>query len=332
MPTVKRFHAPDGDALVLPFGITCINVTDMMAKFLMLAKSTDKMEALMSQKPFWRMFADPNAILALQELSMQILCNVVVEMNRERLIPVSNHKSSSSLSNFPRMPGQDNSNKSNHCHNRPVSVFDFSEVLERTERRVRDDLLGAGPSTVEELRSIAATLATKYQHVLEEKERKGGMIANAATTSSSDSGTNTNNPVQNAVAGASHMAGSAVAGASNMATGMFEKLKGATKLTGPMVFSNPLARHSSNSEPHNTPTATTTQVTAAPTIVDIPPPVASQSEDLLNATSTSTTGRADAAPTIENDWTGVSKDDLLSFPQVPPFHFSIIDDDDDEGI
>jgi hypothetical protein len=81
----ERFFS--GDASVLPFGITCINVTDMMAKFLMLAKSTDRMDALLSQKPFWRMFADPNAIIALQELSMTMLCDVVVELRRERQTP-----------------------------------------------------------------------------------------------------------------------------------------------------------------------------------------------------------------------------------------------------
>lgn len=76
-----------GDASVLPFGITCINVTDMIAKFLMLAKSTDRMDALLSQKPFWKMFADPNAILAVQELAMTLLCDVVVELSKERKVP-----------------------------------------------------------------------------------------------------------------------------------------------------------------------------------------------------------------------------------------------------
>jgi hypothetical protein len=41
------------DAAVLPFGITCINITDMLAKFLMFSKSVDKMDALLSAKPFW---------------------------------------------------------------------------------------------------------------------------------------------------------------------------------------------------------------------------------------------------------------------------------------
>ena len=81
----QRFFT--GDAKVLPFGITCINVTDMIAKFLMLAKATDRMDALMSQKPFWKMFADPSAILAVQELAMGMLADVVVELEKERKVP-----------------------------------------------------------------------------------------------------------------------------------------------------------------------------------------------------------------------------------------------------
>lgn len=81
----QRFFT--GDTAVLPFGITCINVTDMIAKFLMLAKSTDRMDALLSQKPFWKMFADPNAITAVQELAMSMLCDVAVELGQEKRIP-----------------------------------------------------------------------------------------------------------------------------------------------------------------------------------------------------------------------------------------------------
>ena len=81
----QRFFS--GDAAVLPFGITCINVTDMIAKFLMLAKATDKMDALLSQKPFWKMFGDPNAILAVQELALTMLADVVVELSTERKVP-----------------------------------------------------------------------------------------------------------------------------------------------------------------------------------------------------------------------------------------------------
>lgn len=91
-----------GDASVLPFGITCINVTDMIAKFLMLAKATDRMDALLSQKPFWRMFGDPNAILAVQELAMTMLGDVVVELTKERKVPALAKEHSSNTS----MPGE----------------------------------------------------------------------------------------------------------------------------------------------------------------------------------------------------------------------------------
>jgi len=85
-PDVHSRFLPTGDAHMLPFGITCINVTDMIAKFCMFSKSVDKMDALLSQKPFWRMFSDPNSLLVLQELAMDMLCDVVVELGRERKI------------------------------------------------------------------------------------------------------------------------------------------------------------------------------------------------------------------------------------------------------
>ena len=74
------------DASVLPFGITCINITDMLAKFLLFSKAVDKMDALLSAKPFWKMFIDPNSMLVLQEVSLDILCDVCVEIGRERRV------------------------------------------------------------------------------------------------------------------------------------------------------------------------------------------------------------------------------------------------------
>ena len=44
-----------------------------------------------------------------------------------------------------------------------ITVFDFPKVLETTERRVRDDLLGGGPGTVEELRALHAKLKVGYE-------------------------------------------------------------------------------------------------------------------------------------------------------------------------
>lgn len=148
---VTRFMG-DGDAHMLPFGITSINITDMLAKFLMLAKSTDRMDALLSQKPFWRMFADPNAILACQELSMDMLCDVVAEMSLERTVNVEGTTS------LPEEEAKE------------ITVFDFPKILEVTERRVRDDLLGGGPGSVEDLRLLHAKLKIRYD--AEAKKRR----------------------------------------------------------------------------------------------------------------------------------------------------------------
>jgi hypothetical protein len=314
LPTVKRFFGPDGDVAVLPFGITCINVTDMMAKFLMLAKSTDRMEALMSQKPFWRMFADPNAILALQEISMTMLCDVVVEMNRERQFLDKKGKKGG---NNPDMPGDrvstDDATGDGKTEPavRPVTVFDFTEILERTERRVRDDLLGVGPTTVDELRSIDRRLRLKYQQQLEAKQRRAG-------------GSGLSTPYVGA------MAGSAVAGASSMAAGMFEKIK-TTKIATPN-FKNPLARK---------PAAA---AVATPTIADLPPPTTAASaalstpskpepeslDDLLGLSTPLST--LPTTPAVdEGSWHGVSKDDI-PFASPAVSQFSIDDDDDDENL
>ena len=153
----SRFVRPDGDASVLPFGITSINCTDMMAKFLMLAKAVDRMDALLSQKPFWRMFADPNALLACQELSMDILADVVVEVRSIRQAEAEALEDS----------------RTNHTSSKEkveyVTVFDFAHILGVTEKRVELDLLGAGPGTVAELRNIHSRLKTRYKQQLNRK-------------------------------------------------------------------------------------------------------------------------------------------------------------------
>ena len=51
-----------------------------------------------------------------------------------------------------------------------VTVFDFAEILARTEKRVHDDLLGSGPKTVDDLRAIHTRNFTKYMKALEWKE------------------------------------------------------------------------------------------------------------------------------------------------------------------
>ena len=119
---------------------------DMLAKFLMFSKSVDKVDALMTSKPFWRAFSDPNALLVTQELSMDMLCDVVVELGTER-----------------RYEHPDNDTK------HKVTVFDFSAIMEIIEKRIRVDLLGAGPRNVDDLRCIAARLRTKYSLALEKR-------------------------------------------------------------------------------------------------------------------------------------------------------------------
>lgn len=157
-PNVHARFLPSGDTHMLPFGITCINVTDMIAKFCMFSKSVDKMDALLSQKPFWKMFENPDSLLVLQELSMEILCNVVVEMGRERKIPKDAKAKNDDLED--------------HNGQQEVTVFDFAEILFRTEKRVNDDLLGAGPRTVDELRAIHTRNCTNYMKALAKKEEQ----------------------------------------------------------------------------------------------------------------------------------------------------------------
>eukprot|EP00522_Entomoneis_paludosa_P002803 CAMPEP_0172476068 /NCGR_PEP_ID=MMETSP1065-20121228/70191_1 /TAXON_ID=265537 /ORGANISM="Amphiprora paludosa, Strain CCMP125" /LENGTH=581 /DNA_ID=CAMNT_0013234283 /DNA_START=81 /DNA_END=1826 /DNA_ORIENTATION=- len=127
----------DGDAAMLPFGLTCINITDMMAKFLMLSKAVDRMDALLSQKPFWRMFADPHAMLVCQETAMQLTADVVVELQTER--------------------------------GTPVTVFDFANILAIVEQRMEYDYLMAGPASSSDLRKIHARNKIKYQQQLHQR-------------------------------------------------------------------------------------------------------------------------------------------------------------------
>lgn len=139
-PYIHKRFLETGDASVLPYALTSINITDCLAKILMFSKSVDRIDALLSSKPFWRMFSDPNALLVLHELGLDMLCDVVAEMKRES--------------------------------EEPVTVFHFTHIMETTEKRVRDDLLGSGPKTVEEMRSIRGRLKVKYLKQLEKREKQ----------------------------------------------------------------------------------------------------------------------------------------------------------------
>lgn len=52
-----------------------------------------------------------------------------------------------------------------------VTVFDFSEIMERTEKRVGDEVLGSGPQNVDELRAVARRVKSKYLLRIQSKEK-----------------------------------------------------------------------------------------------------------------------------------------------------------------
>ncbi len=152
----------------------------MIAKFCMFSKSVDKMDALLSQKPFWKMFENPDSLLVLQEVCMEILCNVVVEMGRERNLPTNEKEKNKDENKFqgPEVG--------------KVTVFDFAEILSRTEKRVNDDLLGGGPRTVDELRAIHTRNSTKYMRAIEKKENQARRALNRSQSEVSVGGSGGN--------------------------------------------------------------------------------------------------------------------------------------------
>ena len=54
-----------------------------------------------------------------------------------------------------------------------MTVFDFSEIMERTEKRVGDEVLGAGPQNIDELRAVALKVKSKYLYRIQVKEKHG---------------------------------------------------------------------------------------------------------------------------------------------------------------
>jgi len=169
-------------------------VTDMIAKFCMFSRAVDRMDALLSQKPFWRMFETPDSLLVLQELSMEVLCNVVVEMGRERKLPKMDEQKKKKKNAAGKEQEMD-ATKEEQKHfegmeGQAITVFDFAEILQRTERRVHDDLLGSGPRGVDELREIHTRNATRYLKAMTRKEQQAHKAverSRAAASSSSSS-------------------------------------------------------------------------------------------------------------------------------------------------
>ena len=181
-----------------------------------------------------------------------------------------------------------------------VSVFDFPTILDRTERRVRDDLLGAGPKTVEELQSIAGRLRLKYQNQLERKiqraqqqQQRAGELA-AGDNSGEVSAATPQQKVSEVMAQAGSMAG-----------GLFSKIK-APSIQLPGIQPRKAGNNAAPPPP----------VDVSPTIVQLPPAPAP-------AADVATLG-------VEGDWVGLGTD-------IPPMtdaisNFSIGDEDDDDDL
>ncbi|GKY90611.1 hypothetical protein MPSEU_000034700 [Mayamaea pseudoterrestris] len=274
----SRFIRPTGDASVLPFAITSINVTDMLSRFLMLSKAVDRMDALLSQKTFWRMFADPNALLACQELSMDLLADVVVELQAERA-------------------ASDGS---------PVTVFDFTAILETTEHRVQYDLLGAGPKSVDSLRKIYAKIKTKYAHELQ--VRLGNVPASATPLAKSL-------PIDHHAV--LQKANQVAHGAQEMAGNMFQRLKQqAPNLMNTFQETNSHAQQ----QPQPMQAHVESHTLDAMNIASTNPSTDQDSNDVKHADKTSSPSGSDS------DWTGTE----IQAATAGINNFSIGGEDDEE--
>ena len=101
-----------------------------------------------------------------------------------------------------------------------VSVFDFALITERTETRVRDDLLGAGPKTVDELHAIAARLRVKYKVQLDRR------IERAKQQEEHAGGAGTGPQIKDVVGKAAGLAGGIAVG---VAGGLMSRFQGGAK-------------------------------------------------------------------------------------------------------
>jgi hypothetical protein len=174
-----------------------------------------------------------------------------------------------------------------------VTVFDFSTILERTERRVKDDLLGAGAKTVDELKSIAGRLRVKYQNQLDRRIQRAEQ-QQQQSDSGGGGGIGIVPPPQ--IKGVMDKA-------TNMAGGFFAKMK------NPGFINNFNTRKESDTKP-----AAAADPEPAPTIVDLPP--------LLAATIPSPPN------SMDGDWAGTDiapATDAIS-------NFSIGDDEEEDEI
>lgn len=198
-----------------------------------------------------------------------------------------------------------------------VTVFDFPIILEVTEKRVGNDLLGAGPKTVEELREIHAKLVVKYQKALEEKERKalGGNTGTAEKSPPPAPATSTTTP-------------NVLESAGTAAQDVFAKFK---------AVSPPFMRKTSDvaGEKINGDTSRPTHVVTTEEIDFQAPPTtsttASSPPDLLTANSSPTEQTATATMN-ESGWANVTTDETTGEVTTAVGEFCIDDEDDEDNL
>lgn len=212
-----------------------------------------------------------------------------------------------------------------HSSTHQVTVFDFSTILERTEKRVQHDLLGAGPKTVEELRSIAGRLRIKYQNQLERRIQRAKQKNEDQNVTTGRDGSGNNGGGDNSKFTVPPLQIQGVMDkASNMAGGLFAKVKSAKFRTS---FTNNNSRFDEETE---------SRVNTA-TIVDLPPfndtPTATPTSSTIKPAATTTTNRnvsGNASATSSNgtdDWEGTDiapATDAIS-------NFSIGDDEEEDA-
>jgi hypothetical protein len=194
--------------------------------------------------------------------------------------------------------------------------------LETTEKRVGNDLLGAGPKTVEELREIHAKLKVKYEQAIEEKERKA-MAAPSPSKSPPP-------PAAAATPNVLESAGSA-------AQDVFAKF---SKSVSPPPF----LRKTSDTDKTNDKKADTDKKNSRPTDVvteevDFQQPANTTAlstpiapPDLLTANSSpeQTTEATSSTSTAESGWANVTTDETTGEVTTAVGEFCIDDDDEDE--
>jgi hypothetical protein len=196
--------------------------------------------------------------------------------------------------------------------------------LERTEKRVRDDLLGAGPKTVDELRSIAGRLRIKYQNQLERKIQRAKEKHEVGGDGNSGVGVGGDNSNNNAFVPPVQMQG-VMDKATNMAGGFFAKAKSAKFRSSFM--------DNFNTRGSKTNAGTESEVTTA-TIVDLPPlndtPTAAATTEPAATTTTNNVSSGNVSATSsEGDWVGVADIEPATDAIT---NFSIGDEDEDADL